>query len=94
MKRRESARDRLLREVEAKQERMEHAREKKNAVWDAIAILGIGWSVVAPTLVGIAAGIWIDHRWPSRYSWTLILMVGGLIIGAVNAWLRIEEEEP
>lgn len=90
----EPGKNRLLREVEAKRERIEHARERKNAVWDSIAILGIGWSVVAPTLVGIAAGVWIDHRWPGRYSWTLILMVGGLIIGAINAWLRIREEEP
>jgi len=28
----------------------------------------IGWSVVVPTLLGAAFGIWLDNRHPGDYS--------------------------
>ena len=53
----------------------------------------IGWTVVVPMLIGIAVGTWIDRTWPSRFSWTLMLLVGGLGLGCVNAWTRIKDEQ-
>jgi ATP synthase protein I len=44
-------------------------------------------------LAGIAVGNWIDRRWPSRYSWTLMLLVGGLLLGCVSAWNRVTDEQ-
>ncbi|MBZ5523259.1 MAG: AtpZ/AtpI family protein [Acidobacteriia bacterium] len=89
------AAERLLRQVESKQQRMMSARGRSGGAWDSIAILGtIGWSVVAPTLVGVALGVWIDSRWPSRFSWALILMLSGLMLGSANAWLRIRGDQP
>jgi ATP synthase protein I len=62
--------------------------------WRAVATIGlIGWSVVLPMLAGIAVGTWIDRRWPSRFSWTLMLLVGGLGLGCISAWNRIREEQ-
>jgi ATP synthase protein I len=74
---------------------MIRGREKTYVgLWRAVAMVGlIGWTVVIPMLIGIAAGAWIDRNWPSRYSWTLMLLVGGLIAGCVNAWTRIREEQ-
>jgi ATP synthase protein I len=46
----------------------------------------IGWSVIVPALIGAAVGIWADNRYPSRFSWTLMLLLIGLIGGCVNAW--------
>ncbi|HEY6972647.1 MAG TPA: AtpZ/AtpI family protein [Candidatus Angelobacter sp.] len=87
--------ERMLRQVESKQERMIRGREHKNAVLRSIALLGvIGWSVVLPTLVGVAAGAWMDGRWPSRFSWTLVLMTAGLVLGCTNAWLYIRRHQP
>lgn len=84
------AAERMIRQVESKQERMIRGRDHRDAVLRSIAILGvIGWSVVLPTLVGVAAGVWIDGRWPGRFSWTLALMMTGLLLGCANAWLRI-----
>ncbi|MBW1746244.1 MAG: AtpZ/AtpI family protein [Deltaproteobacteria bacterium] len=40
-------------------------------------------------LIGIALGIWIDLKWPSRYSWTLMLLIIGVILGCLNAWFWI-----
>ncbi len=87
--------ERMIREVAAKQERMVRARGHSNGVLSPIAILGVvGWSVALPTLLGVALGMWIDHHWPSRFSWTLMLLVGGLVFGCVTAWLRVKEDEP
>jgi ATP synthase protein I len=89
------AAERLVRQVEAKQQRMVRARNDKDAVWRSLSVIGIvGWSVVVPTLVGVALGVWIDKRWPSRFSWALILMISGLMLGSANAWLRIRRDQP
>jgi ATP synthase protein I len=41
----------------------------------------------------VALGIWIDARWPSSISWTLVLLIGGLLLGCVNAWLWIARQQ-
>jgi ATP synthase protein I len=87
--------ERMIQQVKAKQERMIARRNHKDIILRSIAILGvIGWSVVLPTLAGVAAGLWIDSHWPSRFSWTLILMTAGLLLGCANAWRRIRSEQP
>lgn len=74
--------------IASKEERRIIARrEKDHGLLLGLSIFGIvGWSVVIPTLAGIAMGIWIDGRWPGRFSWTLMLLFGGLICGCLNAW--------
>jgi ATP synthase protein I len=52
----------------------------------------VGWSVALPTVLGIALGVWIDSRTASPYSWTLMLMLGGLILGCFNAWYWVRRE--
>src|SRR5665648_673927 len=53
----------------------------------------IGWSVVVPTLLGAALGIWLDYRHPGGHSWTLALLVAGLAIGCFNAWHWVAKED-
>ena len=81
-------------EVERKEARKLEARRKKHrTIWFGLGMMGlVGWSVAIPTLVGIALGLWIDARWPSRFSWTLMLMVAGLALGCYNAWHWIQKE--
>jgi ATP synthase protein I len=43
-------------------------------------------------LAGVAIGTWIDRNWPSRFSWTLMLLLAGLAFGCVNAWDRIRQD--
>jgi ATP synthase protein I len=63
-------------------------------LWRPMAMIGvIGWTVAVPMLIGIAIGTWIDHRWPSRFSWTLMLLVAGLGLGCLLAWTRIKREQ-
>ena len=53
----------------------------------------IGWSVVVPTLLGAAAGIWIDRHYAGKMSWTLALLVAGLVLGCFNAWNWVAKED-
>jgi ATP synthase protein I len=56
-------------------------------VWFGLGMLGlIGWSVVVPTLLGAALGIWLDQHHSGKHAWTLALLVGGLSLGCLNAW--------
>ena len=63
-------------------------------VWFGLGMMGlIGWSVVVPTLVGAAIGLWLDKHHPGTHSWTLALLVAGLTIGCFNAWHWVAKEE-
>ena len=69
-------------------------RNAGQGVWFGLGMMGlIGWSVVVPTLLGAALGIWLDKRYAGSYSWTLMLLVIGLVIGCVNAWHWVAKEE-
>jgi ATP synthase protein I len=63
-------------------------------VWFGLGMMGlIGWSVVVPTLAGAAFGMWLDKRHPGEHSWTLALLVAGLVIGCFNAWHWVAKED-
>ena len=56
-------------------------KARRNAtpgVWFGLGMMGlIGWSVVVPTLLGAALGLWLDKHYPGSHSWTLALLVAG-----------------
>jgi ATP synthase protein I len=78
-----------------KEARRLRARARKHGTaWFALGLYGVvGWSIVLPTLGGIALGVWIDRTWPSPYSWTLMLLVLGLVVGCGNAWRWVALEQ-
>lgn len=94
MNQHDSSRQSLQDEVDAKQARkLEARREGDQSAWFGLGMFGlVGWSIAIPTLIGIALGLWIDQRWPSRFSWTLMLMVGGVVVGCLNAWWWVQRE--
>ena len=81
-------------EVGQKEERKLRARQEGDrGVWFGFGMFGlVGWSVSIPTLIGIALGVWIDKTWPSRYSWTLMGLIIGVLIGCLNAWYWVKRE--
>jgi len=85
----------LMRQVGVREARMiRRQKEGLPSFWRSVAMVGaIGWSVALPTLIGVAAGTWIDHTWPSRFSWTLMLLFAGLVLGCMDAWNRINREQ-
>lgn len=69
-------------------------RNSKQGVWFGLGMMGlIGWAVVVPTLLGAAIGIWLDNHYANQHSWTLSLLVAGLILGCFNAWHWVAKEE-
>lgn len=73
--------------------RLRARRHPPRSVWTGFALFGlIGWSVVVPTLMGAAAGLWLDRHHPGGRSWTLVLLVAGLLLGCLNAWRWLDRE--
>jgi ATP synthase protein I len=61
--------------------------------WFGLGMFGvIGWSVTVPTLLGAMLGLWLDRHHPGAHSWTLALLVAGLILGCANAWHWISDQ--
>jgi len=83
----------LAAEVGAKAARKLRARGD-SGVWFGLGMMGlVGWSVVVPTLLGAAAGIWLDQRYRGPHSWTLTLLIVGLVIGCLNAWHWVSRQD-
>lgn len=78
----------LPQEAGRKAERKLQARRVGNAdLYFWLGMFGlVGWSVALPTLLGLALGLWLDRLWPVRFSWTLTLLVIGVLLGCLNAW--------
>lgn len=101
-KRRKKMADHFTEQVARKEAlRQKGLRHKDETVWFGLGMFGIvGWAVAIPTLIGVALGLWIDRTWPSQYSWALMGLIAGVIVGCINAayWVRkvrsriIEEE--
>lgn len=73
--------------------KMTARREGDRTLWYGLGMFGIvGWSVAIPTLIGIAFGIWLDVTLDDPYSWTLMMLFLGVIIGCLNAWYWIQRE--
>jgi ATP synthase protein I len=84
--------------VDAVQARVarKRAAQKRGApgVYAGLGMIGlIGWSVVVPTLLGAALGLWLDARTPNQHRWTLALLVAGLCLGCGNAWHWVAKED-
>jgi len=81
-------------QVGAKAARKIKARKSTQGVWFGLGMMGlIGWSVAIPTLLGAALGLWLDKHHPGTHSWTLALLVAGLMLGCWNAWHWVSKEE-
>lgn len=86
--------DELVEIVGRKEARKERARaEGDRGIARGFGVFGmVGWSVSVPTLLGLGLGVWIDGRYGGQYSWTLMLMILGLITGLLNAWYWVQRE--
>ncbi len=83
----------FTRKIGAKETRRIKGRsQKEDGLWFGLGVFGVvGWSVVIPTLIGTAVGLWIDKTWPSRFSWALMLLVLGVGLGSFNAWYWVKK---
>lgn len=82
------------RQVQAKAARkLKAQRHPTPIVWSGLGMMGlVGWSVAIPTLLGAILGLWLDKHYPGEHSWTLALLVAGLVLGCFNAWRWLARE--
>ena len=76
-----------------KEKRKLKAQGEKKSVWAGLGLFGlVGWSITVPALGGAALGIWLDKHYKQTFSWTLSLLLAGLIFGCVIAWNWVQKE--
>lgn len=91
---RASGKPTLAEQIGNKAARKLRARRNDTSVWFGLGMMGlIGWSVVVPTLLGAALGLWLDQRFTGGRSWTLALLMAGLTTGCLNAWHWVSRED-
>lgn len=80
--------------VRLREQRRERGRrEGERSIGQNLAMIGaLGWTIVTPTLIGIAAGRWLDRTLGSGIFWTLGLLVAGLSLGCWLGWNRMHRE--
>lgn len=77
-----------------KEERKLRAQRDKKSVWSGLGLFGmIGWSIAVPAISGAALGVWLDKNYKQDFSWTLSLLVVGLLLGCLIAWNWIQKED-
>ena len=81
--------------IDEKAARKTRARaEREESVWFGLGMFGlVGWSVAIPTVLFLALGLWIDRTYPSGRSWTLMMLILGIGVGALNAWYWMSQEQ-
>ncbi len=85
----------LASQVHRKAERRLRAKaEGDRSILKGLGVSGmVGWSVTLPALLGLALGMWIDRRFPGSYSWTLMFLVLGIVLGCWNAWRWMQQQQ-
>lgn len=80
--------------VGIKEERKLEAQRQNKSVWSGLGLFGmVGWSIVVPTLLGAALGKWLDNIFEQSFSWTLSLLLAGLMFGCIVAWNWVQKED-
>ena len=68
-------------------------REQDRGIWYGLGMFGlVGWSIAIPTVLGIALGIWMDRTWQHTFSWTLMCLFAGVVVGCSIAWYWVKRE--
>ncbi|NNJ77120.1 MAG: ATPase F0F1, partial [Anderseniella sp.] len=52
----------------------------------------IGWSIAVPTVGGAFLGLWLDRVAAQDFSWTIALILAGVVLGTLiaGAWVGKE----
>jgi len=74
--------------VHRQRERRHHWRmEGQSSVVRFVGQIGVlGWIIVAPTLLGLFIGRWLDHMFGTGIFWSAALLVLGVTLGFWSGW--------
>lgn len=80
----------IKKKAERKLKAQSHSREQ---IWYGLGMSGVvGLLVMIPTLLFLYLGIWLDQKFSSSYSWTLMGLLFGIFLGCLNAWYWLEKQ--
>jgi ATP synthase protein I len=87
---REHLRDAVRRRQES---RDRWAREGERSLWQNLSMVGaLGWLVVAPMLLGVFVGRWLDARFEAGVTFTGALIFVGAGFGLYLVWKRMNDK--
>ena len=70
-----------------RERRQKWLREGEPSMARFVGQIGVlGWIIVAPTLIGLFIGRWLDHRFGTGIFWSAPLLLVGVVIGCWSAW--------
>lgn len=101
MTRKERNEDQPRREGRQLEEAVERARSRREhwlraGEWPlgrSLAMMGrLGWTMVAPILLGAFVGRWLDRTFNTAVFWSATLMCGGAAAGFWAVWKRMNGE--
>jgi ATP synthase protein I len=80
--------DGLLHTVRRQRQRQQRwLRDGEPSVTRFVGQIGVlGWIIVAPTLIGLFVGRWLDRQFESGVFWSAPLLLIGVVIGCWSAW--------
>ncbi len=86
--------DKSADDIGRRAERMKYARDNPApSPLSGISTFGmIGWSIAVPTVGGAFLGLWLDRVAPQDFSWTIALVLGGVVLGGLISWAWISKE--
>jgi ATP synthase protein I len=83
-----SSDDEMAAVVRKQQERrIQWLKEGEPSVARFVGQIGVlGWIIVAPTLIGLFIGRWLDHKFGTGIFWSAPLLLLGVVVGFWSAW--------
>jgi ATP synthase protein I len=83
----------LKEKVQASTKKLDKAKKERPTLFAQMAYLGtIGVIFILPVIVGAYVGVWLDNKFKGfSVSWTISLIILGIIIGAINVYLFTKE---
>jgi ATP synthase protein I len=86
--------DKSAKDIGNQAKRMKNARDNPGpSPLRGISTFGmIGWSIALPTVGGAFVGLWLEKIAPQKFSWTVALILGGIVLGSAIAWAWIDKE--
>ena len=85
--------DKLSKAIEKQVERHKKAeRQRATLLGQTVYVGTLGLLIVLPVIVGAYLGVWLDEKLAGySVSWTVSLILVGVFVGAVNAYLFVKE---
>lgn len=87
-------RDEMLKVIRTTQDRRQKWQEEgERPLWKNLSMIGaLGWLIVAPTLLGVFLGRWVDSKLGTGVTFSGALTFAGACFGFFLAWHRMNEK--